>query len=113
MPFLVLGNKLDMEGARKVSIEEGKQFCLRSDLIFFETSAKDNTNINEAFKELVPRILKRQEDLSKMFSDINSSKSASSRTMVTNNLRGRAQKDNVVLNSKKRASTTSKSRCCK
>ncbi len=34
-------------------------------MIFYETSAKDNINIESAFKELIERVVKRQEELNK------------------------------------------------
>ena len=60
MPFLVLGNKSDLEeGLKKVSKIEASKFCEESNMILFETSAKDNTNIDEAFRSLVVRVVER------------------------------------------------------
>ena len=60
MPFLVLGNKLDVEdGMRKVTTDEASRYCKQNNLIYFETSAKNNTNIESAFLELVKKIVKR------------------------------------------------------
>ena len=47
----LIGNKCDLEGKRAVSYEEGKNFAEENNLIFFETSAKDGTNIQECFNE--------------------------------------------------------------
>ena len=47
----LIGNKCDLEGKRAVSYEEGKNFAEENDLLFFETSAKDGTNIQECFNE--------------------------------------------------------------
>lgn len=63
LPFLVLGNKCDEEGARKVSNAEANKFCEENGFIFFETSAKDNLNIEAAFRELVRKVIVRQESL--------------------------------------------------
>ena len=60
MPFLVLGNKCDVEdGLKKVSTVEASKFCEEGNFIFYETSAKDNMHIDEAFKALVIRVLER------------------------------------------------------
>ena len=60
LPFVVLGNKCDVdEGMKKVSQQEAKSYCQENNLLFFETSAKDNQNIEEAFKEMVVKVLAR------------------------------------------------------
>jgi len=49
-PFVVLGNKVDLEESqRKVSFQEAKSWCDANKLPYFETSAKDGTNVEEAF----------------------------------------------------------------
>ncbi len=65
MPFLILGNKIDEEGARKVAAEEAQRYIAQQEgtFLFFETSAKDNKNIEEAFRELVKKVCERQEKL--------------------------------------------------
>ncbi|RXG55575.1 Ras-related protein Rab-9A [Armadillidium vulgare] len=46
-PFLVVGNKIL---GRKVSREDAENWCLENgDLPYVETSAKDSTNVEEAF----------------------------------------------------------------
>lgn len=49
MTIMLIGNKSDLESKRQVSYEEGKQFAEQHDLIFLETSAKNDTNVEEAF----------------------------------------------------------------
>ena len=54
-PFLVLGNKVDLadKGQRGVSFEDAKRFCAENgNMIFYETSAKDNINVEQGFTEL-------------------------------------------------------------
>ena len=57
VPFVLIGNKCDLEKDRKVSKEEGEKFALKYNMKFFETSAKDNININEAFNALINEIV--------------------------------------------------------
>ena len=47
----LIGNKCDLEGKRAVSYEEGKNFAEENNLLFYETSAKDGTNIQECFND--------------------------------------------------------------
>lgn len=57
--FMVLvGNKLDLAEKRQVSIEEGEQLAEKYGMLFFETSAKDGTNVEKIFFEAVDSIAK-------------------------------------------------------
>lgn len=51
-PILVLGNKIDDENGRVVSKDMAQQWAAERNLMYFETSAKDNINVEQAFKEL-------------------------------------------------------------
>ena len=53
--FLV-GNKVDLDSKREVSIEEANNYANNAGLIFFEVSAKDNINVNEFFKYLAYKL---------------------------------------------------------
>ncbi|XDV15067.1 hypothetical protein PO909_015210 [Leuciscus waleckii] len=56
-PFVVLGNKLDVT-ERQVSMEEAQRWCQENGgYPYFETSAKDATNVSAAFEEAVRRVL--------------------------------------------------------
>ena len=48
LPKVLVGNKSDLE--RKVDRNEAESFALDKEMVYFETSAKDNTNINEMFE---------------------------------------------------------------
>ena len=47
--IILIGNNCDLEDKREVSYQEGKDFAQNNNMLFFEVSAKNNTNINEAF----------------------------------------------------------------
>ena len=45
----LIGNKRDLEHKRQVTFEEGKQYAEENNLVFFETSALNGSNIEEIF----------------------------------------------------------------
>ena len=48
--ILLAGNKKDLEDIREVKLQQAQNFAAQHDILeVIETSAKDNTNINEAF----------------------------------------------------------------
>ncbi|NP_001085504.2 RAB9A, member RAS oncogene family S homeolog [Xenopus laevis] len=56
-PLVVLGNKIDMTD-RQVTVEEAQAWCRdNGNHPYFETSAKDATNVAAAFEEAVRRVL--------------------------------------------------------
>jgi len=62
-PFVVLGNKVDMESERKITKEQGQEWAKRNhNMPFFEVSAKENINIQEAFTEVSVRVTKHDEE---------------------------------------------------
>lgn len=57
-----MGNKADVNQVeRVVSLQEGQQLAERYKLPFFETSAKENININEIFELLSRTVVARIE----------------------------------------------------
>jgi GTPase SAR1 family protein len=54
-----VGNKCDKESERKVSTEQGKDFAAQYGMKFLETSAKDATNVSEAFITMTKEIIKK------------------------------------------------------
>jgi GTPase SAR1 family protein len=54
---MLVGNKVDLEEMRSVSTQDGINLAQREDLLFFETSAKDTTNVHDAFVQLVEHVI--------------------------------------------------------
>ena len=63
LPFLVIGNKSDVDTGRQVPTIDAKKFCQLNGMLFYETSARNNHNVEKAFKELIVRVIKRLEQL--------------------------------------------------
>lgn len=59
---IVVGNKLDLadNDMRMVSTDEGQRFASEKAYDFFETSAKLNIKVEEAFRDLVDKILQSE-----------------------------------------------------
>jgi len=49
MTIMLIGNKSDLDAKRQVSKEEGEAFAKEHNLLFIETSAKNDDNVEEAF----------------------------------------------------------------
>ena len=54
---ILVGNKKDLEDKRKVSFEQGKNFAEVNGMKFFETSAKESINVEEAFLTMTKEII--------------------------------------------------------
>jgi small GTP-binding protein len=52
----LVGNKCDMDENRKIAYEDGQKLADEYGLKFFETSAKNNLNVEETFKFLIEEI---------------------------------------------------------
>jgi len=60
-PFVVIGNKLDAEGQRKVGSSRASTWCKsKNNIPFFETSAKNSIGVDQAFEEIALRALKQE-----------------------------------------------------
>lgn len=60
MNKILIGNKCDMDGQRKVSYEDGEKLREDCDIDhFFETSAKADIGVQEAFTKLATVVTKR------------------------------------------------------
>jgi len=62
-PFVVLGNKIDVEDSKRViSNKRAMTFCQsKGDIPYFETSAKEAINIDQAFEEIARNALAQEE----------------------------------------------------
>lgn len=49
---VIVGNKSDLEESREVSFAEGCEYAHTNNLLFYETSAKDGTNIESVFSDI-------------------------------------------------------------
>ena len=58
---ILLGNKCDLNDSRDVQKEEVEKFCNENNIDLFETSAKDNINLEEAFKRIIELVFKTKE----------------------------------------------------
>jgi small GTP-binding protein len=56
LPVIICGNKCDLEDQRTVSKEEGQELARRLSATFIETSARNNTNVDEALMTLVAKM---------------------------------------------------------
>jgi small GTP-binding protein len=53
IPVVLFGNKCDLADQRKISKEEAESFAKKNDIPYFETSAKDNINLEEGLEQII------------------------------------------------------------
>ena len=87
---ILIGNKSDLVDDREIKTEEGQAFANRNGMKFIETSAKMNTNVNEAF-----------ETLAKLMMEFSNEK----KTLPTKN-------ETKVLNASSGKDIKTKKKCC-
>lgn len=56
IPFLLLGNKADLEGSREVESREGEELAKTFQCEYMETSAKTGLNVHESFTRIAALI---------------------------------------------------------
>jgi len=62
VPFVLVGNKCDLEDAREVPTERGQQLANDLGCPFYETSARLNKNVAISFESLVKEVNKFKKD---------------------------------------------------
>ena len=62
IPLVLVGNKLDLAMERKVSHQRGKDLSRQWKCPHYETSAKNRTNVDEIFYDLVGQIMAIREE---------------------------------------------------
>ncbi|KAJ3041416.1 Ras- protein Rab-7 [Rhizophlyctis rosea] len=69
-PFVVLGNKIDMEESkRQVSQKRAMTWCQqKGNIPYFETSAKEAINVEQAFQTIAKNALQQETDV-ELYSD--------------------------------------------
>ena len=63
--IVLIGNKIDNEGERKISKEQGEKLASDYNVAFFETSAKTGQGINESVFYLVQKIVDADPEVKK------------------------------------------------
>ena len=63
-PMILVANKTDLDDARQVSAYQGQKLATdNGNMLFIETSAKSNNNVEQAFKKIAEIALQRQEKM--------------------------------------------------
>ena len=62
IPFLLVGNKNDLEDKRQVSAEEAQEKAMEWKVTYVETSAKTRANVDKVFFDLMREIKSRKMD---------------------------------------------------
>ncbi|NXH23374.1 RAB17 protein, partial [Bucco capensis] len=58
----LVGNKTDLAAEREVTTEEGEDFARTKGLLFMETSAKSNHQVNDIFMAIAQELLRREQE---------------------------------------------------
>ncbi|CAD8059317.1 unnamed protein product [Paramecium primaurelia] len=58
LQIMIVGNKIDQKHIRQVATDCAIAYAQRNGVAFIETSAKDGTNVEEAFKNILQQIYK-------------------------------------------------------
>jgi len=62
-PFVVIGNKVDLADSRTVTTKRAMQWCQeKNNVPYFETSAKESINVEQAFQTIAKNALAREKE---------------------------------------------------
>eukprot|EP00826_Nyctotherus_ovalis_P030083 TRINITY_DN238_c0_g1_i8.p1 TRINITY_DN238_c0_g1~~TRINITY_DN238_c0_g1_i8.p1 ORF type:complete len:180 (-),score=30.32 TRINITY_DN238_c0_g1_i8:19-558(-) len=101
---LFIGNKIDLGSDRKVSTEQGAALAKHFGAKFVETSAKDSTNVLEAFKMMTQEMYNRSSKKGTMQATPNNGASSS--------FKSKSQGKKITLSSSETSESRSKQGCC-
>ncbi len=59
IPRILLANKIDLTDIRKISKDQAQESADELNAAYFETSAKDGTQVNDAFEKISSKILQK------------------------------------------------------
>ena len=60
---VLVGNKVDLEDTRQVGVAEGKALAAKHGMMFFETSAKNGTNVESVFMTIAQDIVQHSPNI--------------------------------------------------
>jgi Ras-related protein Rab-11A len=60
IPIILVGNKNDLDYSRQINSEEAKKFAEENNILFIETSSKENIGIKDIFIQLIEKMYKNR-----------------------------------------------------
>ena len=60
---MLVGNKIDREDNREITRDEGLRFARKHSMLFIEASARTSDGVQQAFEELVQKVMKEKNHL--------------------------------------------------
>ena len=102
-PFMVIGNKADLDAQRAISTDAAKKAVMElgPGIEHIETSAKDNTNVTQAFSSLAAKALDRLGKMQKRADETGGSRRATEKERLRN-----ARRSGQTMDSFTNAETT-------
>ena len=89
---LLVGTKCDLADDRQVSQDEANQFAAENNILYFETSARENIKVNDVFEEIIDLVYQAK------FEDDEDGKEEDEPVRDTIKIGGAAHKDNSNQN---------------
>ncbi|ELP89386.1 Ras family protein, partial [Entamoeba invadens IP1] len=76
IPIIICGNKCDLELNRIVTTDKGETLANSMNIQFFETSAKNDINVENVFCALLKAVLKKKQSFQRAKNELNIQKSS-------------------------------------